>query len=99
MSDSGKGVKTCVFSINNVFTNIDLNTQVGSISEMITTSLLGQPIEMVFSIDALISTLYSINDSDIKMCFYSNSCTVLMPANTKGIIHRVLVQAMNTRKN
>ena len=99
MSDSGKGVKTCVFSINNVFTNIDLNTQVGSISEMITTSLKGQPLEMVFSIDSLISTLYSIDDSDVKMCFYANSCTVLMPANTKGIIHRVLVQAMNTRKN
>ena len=99
MSDSGKGVKTCVFSINNVFTNIDLNTQVGSISEIITTSLQGQPLEMGFSIDSIISTLYSINDSDIKMCFYANSCTVLMPANTKGIIHRVLVPAMNIRKN
>lgn len=99
MSESGKGIKTCVFSINNVFTNIDLNTNIGSISEIITTTLQGDPLEMGFSIDSMISSLHGINDTDIKMCFYAKQCTVLMPANAKGIIHRILVPAMNIRKN
>ena len=98
MSDNSKSIKSCIFSIDNMFTSIDLNTTIGSISETVTTILNGNSISMAFSIDSMINSLISIQDTDLKLCFYSNSCVVIMPKNHNGAIHRIMVTAMNMKK-
>lgn len=98
MSDKNKTLKPCVFNIDNI-TSIDISTGVGSITEMLPTTLKGTPITLGFAIDTILDTLQNMDSQEISLSYDDEKSCIISPHKITTYLQKILVMCVNIQKD